>query len=190
MTLCKRTRRLGHMVKRVSDSSPSRVLACFPPPLALSCVCVSCPVQRSAHISNLLGLRMSSLKNTAHLVPPLFDGAADDFQKSGRTVSSTLSPRDNTVAVYAPPNVRNHPQNLYHGRMLTLCRCAGGSSHSPLARHLVPEGAAGLPCEHAASSSVGAQSGMFLLVIPSRNNATPFSLSQTPPSSLPPSRTC
>ena len=45
-----------------------------------------------------------------HLVPPLFQqNAAEQFQKSGRTVSFVASGRDNTLAIFATSNVR-----LYH----------------------------------------------------------------------------
>lgn len=51
----------------------------------------------------------------AHLVPPLFgqDGI-EDFQRSGRIVSLTVSPRDDGIAVYASPNVRIAPR--FNGR--------------------------------------------------------------------------
>ncbi|RDX54141.1 hypothetical protein OH76DRAFT_1552905 [Lentinus brumalis] len=42
---------------------------------------------------------------TVHLAPPLFEqGAAEEFQKSGRTVSFAASGRDQTLAIYAAPN--------------------------------------------------------------------------------------
>ena len=54
---------------------------------------------------------MTATKHTVHLVPPLFEqGAVDDFKKSGTTLAFALSPRDLSMAVYAPPNVRLAPQ--------------------------------------------------------------------------------
>ncbi|KAI0630839.1 Nup85 nucleoporin-domain-containing protein [Trametes polyzona] len=48
---------------------------------------------------------MTASQHTGHLVPALFDhDAAEDFRQSGRTVSLTVSPRDDSVAVYATPN--------------------------------------------------------------------------------------
>lgn len=47
------------------------------------------------------------MDHVSHLVPPLFkQGAMEHFRKSGETVSIALSPRDNTIAVYASLNVR------------------------------------------------------------------------------------
>ncbi|KAM5544312.1 hypothetical protein V8D89_001972 [Ganoderma adspersum] len=49
---------------------------------------------------------MTATKHAVYLVPPLFEqGAVDDFKQSGTTLAFALSPRDLSMAVYAPPNV-------------------------------------------------------------------------------------
>ena len=51
---------------------------------------------------------MTATKHTVHLVPPLFEQrAADDFKHSGMTLAFALSPRDLSMLIYAPPNVRS-----------------------------------------------------------------------------------
>ncbi|TFY72463.1 hypothetical protein EVG20_g564 [Dentipellis fragilis] len=48
---------------------------------------------------------MASL-DSLRLVPSLYEkGGEEDFVKSGRTLSMTLSPRDNSIAVYTAPSV-------------------------------------------------------------------------------------
>ncbi|EIW58253.1 uncharacterized protein TRAVEDRAFT_123029 [Trametes versicolor FP-101664 SS1] len=48
---------------------------------------------------------MPTAYHPAHLVPPLFEqNAAEDFQRTGRTVSLAVSPRDDSIAVHAAPN--------------------------------------------------------------------------------------
>ncbi|KAI8985581.1 Nup85 nucleoporin-domain-containing protein [Trametes punicea] len=52
---------------------------------------------------------MSSSVRSAQLVPPLFERTAvEDFKRSGRTVSLAVSPRDDSVAVYASLNTGPH----------------------------------------------------------------------------------
>ncbi|CDO69328.1 hypothetical protein BN946_scf184746.g9 [Trametes cinnabarina] len=54
---------------------------------------------------------MRSSGHLAHLVPPLFEtGGAEDFQRSGRTLSHTVSPRDDSIAIYA--SIGREPQSL------------------------------------------------------------------------------
>ncbi|KAL6299538.1 Nup85 nucleoporin-domain-containing protein [Sparassis latifolia] len=47
----------------------------------------------------------------ANLLPPLISkGGVDDFRRSGRTLAAGISPRDDTIAIYATPNA--DPQTL------------------------------------------------------------------------------
>ena len=47
------------------------------------------------------------MSRSVFLVPPLFEQrASEEFKKSGRTLSLAVSPRDNSLSVYATPNVR------------------------------------------------------------------------------------
>ncbi|KAH9926312.1 Nup85 nucleoporin-domain-containing protein [Epithele typhae] len=50
-------------------------------------------------------------KHSRHLVPPLFEhGAVEAFEQSGRTLSLAVSPRDESIAIYASPNTsRSQP---------------------------------------------------------------------------------
>jgi hypothetical protein len=57
----------------------------------------ACP-ERVVSNSQLLRLKMT----TVRLYPPLFEeGKSAEFLRTGRTLSVTQSPRDNSVAVYA-----------------------------------------------------------------------------------------
>ncbi|KAI9062477.1 hypothetical protein FKP32DRAFT_1686414 [Trametes sanguinea] len=58
---------------------------------------------------------MSSHHHMAHLVPPLFEhGGLEDFTRSGGVVSHTMSPRDDTVAVY-PSSDPSRRTSTEHG---------------------------------------------------------------------------
>ncbi|KAH9888788.1 Nup85 nucleoporin-domain-containing protein [Cubamyces lactineus] len=63
---------------------------------------------------------MFSSKHAAHLVPPLFEqDAADDFHRSGRTISLAVSPRGDGVAIYASPNTLQL-QNVSYPKAQTI----------------------------------------------------------------------
>ena len=48
------------------------------------------------------------MPTTHFLAPPLFEqGCANEFIESGRILAATFSPRDDSLAVFARPNVRN-----------------------------------------------------------------------------------
>ncbi|KAI0774773.1 Nup85 nucleoporin-domain-containing protein [Trametes elegans] len=52
---------------------------------------------------------MSVSDSQTHLVPPIFGpDAGDDFQRSGRTISLAVSPRDGSAAIYTAPNTDPH----------------------------------------------------------------------------------
>ncbi|KAH9924587.1 Nup85 nucleoporin-domain-containing protein [Amylocystis lapponica] len=61
---------------------------------------------------------------SANLVPPLFEqGALDDFKQSGRTLLASISPRDDSLAIYAASNTP--PSSLLPPELLKAAREKG-----------------------------------------------------------------